>query len=263
MLARLTPIAFLRGTSRGKTQPLILICQGPDGEEIEVVAKFSFGCEQGVVNLAREVIASCLAADLGIKVPEPYLIEATPEWTAALPLEQRLRVQQSCPIAFGCKLITGQFSTWNPGITPSAELLPKLRAIFFFDGMIQNMDRQSPNPNCLVQGNDIFVIDHEIAFTHHLVLGWVPPWKENGLRAFEQNGVHVFREPLRGQGVNFGPIRDTWGALLDDDVDAYKECVPEEWLPAADADVQRAISLIKEVRDNIDGCVIEAKRVLT
>lgn len=263
MLTRLTPTAFLRSTTRGKTQPLILMCQKFNGEQVEVVAKFSAGCEQNVANLAREVIASCLASDLGLAVPEPFLIEVTEDWIAALPQQQRERVRRSSNIAFGCKLITGQVSTWNPGILPSEQLFQKIESIFFFDAMIQNMDRQGSNPNCLVHGDEIFIIDHEIAFTHHLMLFWKRPWEVDGLKALEAPGMHIFRELLRGREVNYGPIRDAWLALDDETIDGYADMIPEEWRQEATDDIQRAISLIKAVRDNIDDCVIEVQRVLT
>ena len=65
MITRLSPIEFHRAVSTGKTRPSLLICETIDGQTVEVIAKFSAGCEQGATSLAREVIAAGLAADLG------------------------------------------------------------------------------------------------------------------------------------------------------------------------------------------------------
>jgi hypothetical protein len=68
-----------RPAAQGRTGPVLAAIETEDGEEVEVFAKLSAGCDQGVVNLAREAIAACLAADLGLPVPRPWLVEV-PWW---------------------------------------------------------------------------------------------------------------------------------------------------------------------------------------
>jgi len=48
--------------------------------------------------------------------------------------------------------------------------------VLVFDAIVQNPDRRADNPNCLVRGDEIRIIDHELAFSHGLVIGSVPPW---------------------------------------------------------------------------------------
>ena len=71
MLHRATPIAFDRAMGNGRTKPALLVCETQAGEEVEVVAKFSANCDQGVTNLAREAVAACLAADLACRSRRP------------------------------------------------------------------------------------------------------------------------------------------------------------------------------------------------
>ena len=68
MLTRVVAIEFSRPTDSGRTFPSHLVCEKSNGDAVEVVAKFSAGCDEGVVDLAREVISACLAADLGLPV---------------------------------------------------------------------------------------------------------------------------------------------------------------------------------------------------
>src|SRR5688572_422716 len=115
MLTRLTPIEFNRPLG-GKSQPSFITCERPDGSSVEVVAKFSASCERGVTSLAMEVIAGCLAGDLGLPVPEPFLVEATPDWIDVIPDPgRRAKAQESSSVAFGSHVMTGQFTLWNAG----------------------------------------------------------------------------------------------------------------------------------------------------
>lgn len=74
MIERATLLRVDRKATSGRTGPLIAECETEGGETVEVFCKLSAGCEEGVVHLAREVVAACLAADLGLPVPKPYLV---------------------------------------------------------------------------------------------------------------------------------------------------------------------------------------------
>ena len=143
MLRRITPIRYDRATTGGRTGPLFITCEAPDGSPVDVVAKFSGGCDQGNINLAREVIAAQLARDLGLPVPEAFLIEIPPEWAATVPADQRSKIQTSSPVAFGSHAAAGRFRVWTPGHEISEAMLPVAAAIFVFDAIIQNPDRRS------------------------------------------------------------------------------------------------------------------------
>jgi len=159
---------------------------------VEVVAKFSASCDEGVTNLAREVVAACLAADLSLPIPEPYLLEIKAEWAeiVAEPI-QRSRIQRSSTVAFGSKLIGSQYSAWSAGSRLLDEMVQVAAAVFTFDAIIQNADRRSGNPNCLVRGEQLRIIDHELTFMHRLILGWKPPWEIGGLRVMQTPGYHI------------------------------------------------------------------------
>ncbi|MFZ3219952.1 MAG: hypothetical protein WA174_07955 [Rhodoferax sp.] len=72
MLIEVEAIRFDRAMATGKTKPILVACERSTGEEIEVVAKFTYGCNNSPEALVREAIAAILAKDLGLPVPEPY-----------------------------------------------------------------------------------------------------------------------------------------------------------------------------------------------
>jgi hypothetical protein len=262
MLPRATPIAFDRAMGNGRTKPALLICETQTGEEVEVVAKFSANCDQGVTNLAREVIAACLAGDLGLPIPTPYLLDITPAWAASVTdAAIRANIQRSAPVAFGSSFAGPQFSAWNDGTTLRPAMVPLALATFVFDAIIQNPDRRSSNPNCLVRGDAFRIFDHELAFAHGLILGWKPPWTPGGLQLLEQPGFHIFRRKLRGEQLDIALVRESWKKLTDSRIDGYAATVPVEWAQSA-PDVSGAVALIKSARDQIDACLVEIQRVL-
>ncbi|WP_413993599.1 hypothetical protein ACMDCR_12180 [Labrys okinawensis] len=113
---------------------------------------------------------------------EPFLVELAHDFIEAVPdAIHRQRMANSNFVAFGSKLVTG-FSSWSSGRLISSALLPIAAAVFTFDAIVQNPDRRDGNPNCLVSGDSIRIIDHELTFGHRLILLWRPPWQLGSLR---------------------------------------------------------------------------------
>lgn len=252
----------MRPMKTGKTGPALIICQRQNGEEIEVVTKYSAGCEQKETSLAAEVIGACLAADLGLPILEPFLVELDSDFVSSVPdATHRQRMGASNFVAFGSKHVTGQYSAWSNGNLISEAMLPNAAAVFAFDGIIQNPDRRDGNPNCLVRGDEIRIIDHELAFAHGLILFWKAPWTVGGLKNLETPGLHIFRAGLKGKEIDYAPIRAAWAGLSDAQIAAYGNAVPVEWAGATNS-VASALQLIKDARDNIDACISEIQRVL-
>jgi hypothetical protein len=263
MLDHATPIQFDRATTSGRTHPAIVVCETTKGEQIDVVAKFSASCDQGVINLARETIAACLAADLGLPIPKPFLLDIKPDWAASVadPVA-RAAIQRSAPVAFGSTLAGPQFSAWNDGNTLRPAMRPTALGIFVFGAIIQNPDRRSSNPNCLIRGDAIRIFDHELAFNHGMILGWIPPWQLGGLQHFLQPGFHIFRDKLHLENLDFDPVKESWERIVDSHLAQYAATVPAEWADAKLA-VETALALIRDARDRIEACLIEVRRVLT
>jgi hypothetical protein len=209
-----------------------------------------------------EVVAACLAADLGLPVPEPFLIEVSPQWADIVPDQaRRAIITASSPVAFGSKVMTGGYAQWRPIMAILESVAPTALAILTFDAMVQNPDRQSHNPNCLTKGDDIRIIDHEACFFTKGLLGWQPPWNLGGLKPFETPGYHIFREGLRRRAHNFAPIRDAWSGVSNGRLSEYQQALPAQWATATVA-VTEALTLVRGVRDNIDACLTEVERVL-
>jgi hypothetical protein len=263
MLATVTATEYVRPMDSGRTCPVIINCERPDGSIVATVAKFSDYCDQKEVHLAREIVAACLAGDLGLPIPTPVLIEVPPDWADIVPdAHRRARIGASSGIAFGSLLVTGGYTTWTPDTRIQEGMLDTATAIFAFDAIIQNPDRRANNPNCLVRGEEIRIIDHELAFAHRVVLGWRPPWQPGGLNWLERKGSHIFLADLKRSGLDFASIRQRWNAIADARLGEYRAAVPAQWAHVA-TDLDSALALIRDARNNIDACLTEIRRILT
>ena len=263
MIERIIATEFIRDAKNGRTQPIVLLCDHPDGSTVEVFCKPSVGCDEEVVNLAREMVSACLAADLGLPIPKPYFVEIDEEFIESVPDEGSAgRLRLSSDLAFGSTIVPAQFTTWIEGTAIPDSLVPVAASLFIFDGIIQNPDRRVGNANCLVRGDEIRIIDHELAFAHKLIFGWTPPWAIGGFSAIAQPAHHIFTAKLKGRQIDFEPITLAWKGLSDARLSEYASTLPIEWAVAAAA-VNDAVTLITDARDQIDQCIVEAQRVLT
>lgn len=263
MLERLTPVQFDRLASSGRTGPAFITCEDAAGEAIEVVVKLSSRCDLHETSLAIEVVAACLAGDLGLPVPQPYLVEMDPDWLDAVKDRSWAdAARRGSPLAFASRRVPSGFGAWLTGTKLLGNMAQVAASVFLFDAIADNPDRRDGNPNCLLRGDELRIIDHELCFAPVVILGWRPPWQLGALHLMETPGAHIFREPLRRQTVDWEPIKAQWRGLLDADFARYEPAIPPEWAGALPA-VQNAIKKIRDARDNMDGCIAEVQRVLT
>ena len=164
MLDRVTAIRFDGRVQTGRTMPCRLSCETATGDEVEVVAKLSAGCDRGVGALVSEAIAAMLAADLDLPVPEPFLVRLDPEFVATIPDQTVAEIaRRSNPVAFGSKSLPPGFTSWPVGKSVPKDALNIAAEVFAFDALIANADRRRENPNCLFSGTNLAILDHELA----------------------------------------------------------------------------------------------------
>jgi len=174
---------------------------------------------------------------LEINIPEAALVSITDEF-AELLLGQRhyQSMKASVGIAFGSRMIDpDSYHTWLTDETLPTILEEQALEIFTFDMFIQNVDRGGikEKPNLLTNGEDIYVIDHELAFSYIMAVGLVngDPWLfTDADRSMIEN--HLFFPYLRGQNFPFGDIFQRFATLDQQFWQRAEELIPDEWLDA-------------------------------
>ena len=267
MIVRLAAAEFIRQATSGRTKPVVMLCEGETDTSLEVFCKVSAGCFEGVVSLAREVLASCLAADLNLPVPKPYLVEISTDLVSTVTdVDSRKRLQTSSAVGFGSARVESQFSAWSTGHRVTDALLPSALGTLLFDAVIENSDRRVSNPNCLVSGDHLRLIDHELAFpSDSQLLNRRPPWQIGGMQWLCVADGHIFCRDLtlkqKRSLLNFAPLRALWSSISDARLQEYRAVIPREW-PTALPAVNEALKRIRNARDNFDGVIAEIRRVL-
>lgn len=263
MLTHLRAVEFLQKAPTGKTEPAFLLCENDQGEDVSVVAKLAIKSERGPTGLAMEVLVACLAGDLNLPIPEPFILELEQDWIDAIrPVNAQwaLAAESGPPAAFASKRLPDGFTTWIPGSSITASTAEVAAGILLLDAIMKNADRRPENPNCLRRGEAIYIFDHELCFPQFL-LGIGNAWTMGGLQALSTPGWHIFRDALHGKDIDWTMAIHNWGCLTDAMIDDYVAAIPAAWqtdLPT----IQAAIDRIKEARDNIADCTTEVQRVL-
>lgn len=265
MLNIITVTRFDRRMNNGKTWPCLLAGAKPDGGEVEVVAKFSAGCERNVGGLVAESIAAMLAADLDLPVPEPYLVEFDndlADWLPAYEVELASRIRASARVAFGSTKLPPGFSILPKDKNIPQQLRMQAAEIFAFDALIQNPDRRPVNPNCQTDGKNFAIFDHELAFVIRGIIGWKPPWQPGGLDMIKGSTRHIFFADLKGRSLDFSRLEGAWRTISNTRLSEYRAALPAAW--SADEGVaDEALGYIVQVRNNIVPALAEVARVLS
>jgi hypothetical protein len=178
--------------------------------------------------LVCELMAAMLAEDLDLPVPRPYVVEVASNFVVGEGKPELAEIaEKSVGLNFGSDRLPSGASTW-PKDKPVPVLLRPLAAeVFAFDVLIDNPDRRTGNPNLLWTNEEIFLYDHEQAFSFLMgVIGWQPPWTGGNTEFFRQ---HIFYQQLAGVGHNWDRLGGALGALTDGRLKEYVEAVPVEW----------------------------------
>lgn len=266
MLDMVTAIDFVKVFNSGRTTPILVNAEREDGSVIPVVAKLSHTAGAG--GLVREAFCALLAADLGLPVPEPFLVQFPEGFSDLLPPEHEMLkpvVSASLSPTFGTQYVHG-LTLYTDSMDLPSTLLDCATHVVAFDGAIRNSDRGHPKPNCMTDHKSQLVIfDHELALVEDPLLGTVfnpNPWAPKGMDALDNSmRRHVLLAKTRGKGGDLSRLQTKWGDLSPERFEEYKNALPPSWDP--DSSISSVIvTYLREVRENLPGLFEEAKRIL-
>lgn len=236
MICNLTGIASR--TKHGRTKPVRVIAEAPNGTEFEAYLKAPHLGEKPVpCLLEREWFAGRLAQQLGLPCAPPLKIQLSPEVVDSVtdPL-LRTQLQQGPEVLFGSLSGGAGWLPWSDSMSVARDNLQLAAEIYLFDTIVQNWDRCAANPNLLVKGNQFLMIDHGEAFVeatgtdaerdYHAI-----PWRLGGVENHAgEYEVHPLWPKLRPKNhVNFAAAAGRWRALPDDTFTLIAADVPECW----------------------------------
>lgn len=262
MLIEVAASRFDRAMINGRTGPILIAASTADGNEVDLVAKFTNEPQLTVNGLVREAIAAMLAVDLQLPIPEPLLVRLDSMFIDAVEQVEPsvgVRLKNANSIGFGSTKLPGGFGIWSFERDVPDASLSQAADIFAFDCLTQNADRSKGSPNAMWNGTGFAIIDHELAFQIQGVLFWKPPWVVGSLTDLA-NG-HLFYRSLKGKPLDLSGLRTRWASISDARLVEYDNALPQEWRTATTT-IQESLDFVRDVRDNIDAAMNEVQRTL-
>jgi hypothetical protein len=246
--------------ARGRTKPCVFLCEAPGtgDDPFEVVVKLKAGIDQGATGSAAELLASLLARQLDVPVPEPMLVAVDPGLADGL-TDPTLcdHIRRSAGVNFGCRLLTGGYETWPVGKAIPVALRQTAAELFAFDVLIQNPDRRRNKPNLLWRGDELYAIDHEAAFSFvYDVLGMADTHDVSSLPFLKD---HVFFDQLRGREHDLSRFAGALDTVSDSRLNEIMGAIPNEWQSTGTASMRRHLGAAASSADQF---VEQVRRVL-
>lgn len=262
MFRKVYAARFEKPAGNGRNRACFLSCIDLAGQRTEAVVKFSALSESGCGTLIREAMAAFFAADLGLPVPEPLLVEATDAFKATLlPSEHADLIVRSSQFAFGSTKLGAGFQIFAPAFRLDDGHIQCAAEIFAFDTFIANSDRAPRNPNCLLHGDYISIIDHDLSFLMGAILFWKAPWELGGGDELSKVDKHIFWSQVKGKVLDFARLKAALMQITDERLVEYVAALPAEWL-CGNSIADEVVSYIKRLRENADDAFAEVERVL-
>src|SRR5579872_2597773 len=149
----------------GANKPLLIRGVDENGNKGDYVVKFRGAERMSEEASMRELLAAFIAAQMGIRVVQPVIVNISGAFIELLKGESAWQyATKSVGYNFGSEYLK-EYSTIMPTQVFNAEQLHAAQTIFAFDVTIQNPDRRIGKPNMLTDGAEIVIFDHELAFS--------------------------------------------------------------------------------------------------
>ncbi len=239
-------------TQGGANKPLFITAFNQSGGKTEeFVLKYRGAERMDERTSARELIAAFLAMELNIAVPEPAIVHVhTPFLNLLTKHSEYSKIVKSKGINFGCQKILGTIDIF-PNQPLTNEHLKQATRIFVFDIVIQNADRNFQKPNMFFSNDQLYVIDHEIAFGFIDTLPWLRspnPWifNEIDIQSFKKHFFYpqLCNNPL----VDLDEALQPFEKLNLDFFEKLINFVPREWRTA---DIEAIIHHITQIIEHL------------
>jgi len=229
---RLVAFEYRGRMKGGRSKPLLVACADESGNETQVVLKVRTGTlaegSFGPCSLACELICSMLARAAGLMVPDYAIVEVEQDFAESVTdLQDRERLLRNIGENFG-SVYQEDCAKFSPGLRIGDERQSELESILAFDDYMLNNDRQASNPNLLIRGDSIYLIDHSLRFPHLGSPEVRDPWGQ--LFPEESIRSHCTYPSLRQKGPDFQAFASfLTNEITDAEIRHIVNMVPDGW----------------------------------
>lgn len=180
----------------------------------------------------RELLASFMAMELEIHVPEPAIIQVNDYFLDTMKgSPEYAKISKSEGLNFGSRYMEGNLN-FTRGRQFTLEQEQEAARIFIFDVMLKHSDRNVRKPNMFEVKEHIYVIDHELAFGFLFTLPFLLsqfPWQLNELDVNDAKN-HFFYPLLKGNNrIDWESAFDGFEKLNAHFWTSAEQLLPQEW----------------------------------
>ncbi len=230
------------------------------GEKLDYVVKLKAAERMSNEASMRELLACFISMEFDLPVIQPAIVEITPEFVETLKANDSWQpANKSLGNNFGSLNLTDHKILIINQPLNNHQLLHAQNA-FFFDMFIQNSDRTTNKPNVLTNGNDLVILDHEIAF------GFIFP-PSLTIKIWEMTEVgkewvrnHCLLPLIKGKEYNFNELSEKMDNLNTAFWVKAASLIPPEWMTDQFVSIRATLTnIIKEKAKFI----LELKKILS
>lgn len=207
----------------------------------------------------RELLGSYAAWQIGLHAVEPVQVDISPEFVELTRGSDAYSiVSNSLGFNVGSGFQQGyrEFINGRP-LTPEEQ--EQARLVFAFDVLINNVDRNAKKQNMLTNGQQIMLLDHELAFSFTKMLPSLrspQPWllQEWDVREWIQK--HYFYPQLQGQQFDFTTLAPKLEGLDGQFWQAARQHIPPAWrtpeIDAIEAYISQVLTHVSEFTQELN-----------
>lgn len=213
---------------------MLVACRDEDGNEHRIVLKLRVvqdpSCSFGPASLACELVCSVLARMAGLSVPDYAIVTVDDRegFVQSVPdSDARRDLLNNLGENFGSTYLEDH-AKYVASLAVGSVGKLRLESVMAFDAYVLNNDRKAANPNLIVRGDSVVLIDHSLSFPHLNSPGVAEPWTNWLPDANVQD--HCTYGSLKGTVPKFEAfVNFVNDELTDDDCREILDLVPESW----------------------------------
>ena len=244
----------------GANRPLLITGADKKGAKSDYVVKFRGAERMSNEACMRELLATFIAAQMGIKAVSPVVVHVSEMFVELLKDTNTWQyANKSLGFNFGSEYIK-RFSTIIPAQDLNNHQLEFAQTIFAFDIFIQNPDRTIEKPNMMTDGTEIVIYDHELAFSFiHNIFPSPSPWEIQPVD-LEWIRKHCLLPKIKGKEFDYKELSQRFNNLDEHFWDTARALTPDEWLSDQFDRIKQHITAIC---NNRKAFITELKKLLS
>lgn len=244
----------------GANKPLLITGVDENGIKGDYVVKFRGAERMSNEAFLRELLGVFIAMQMEIPVVKPVLVNISQDFADLLKENNAWQyATKSIGYNYGSEYVKDNL------IMPVSQHLSNhqlnyAQTIFAFDVLIQNPDRTINKPNMLTNGNEIVILDHELAFS--FIFDFVndpDPWiiKEKDLTWINS---HCLLPKIKGKEFDFDEFSKRFDKLDENFWETAWNLLPEDWHFGQFELIKKHITAISE---NKASFILELKKLMS